>query len=100
MRIRKTYIGALALALAIAFSPWADLKAAPFANSARLGSDTLTQTVKAETKTQKTHKSAKKGKKMAKRHHGKHAMSKGPGSCGTYMYYSKKGGKCMDARAK
>ena len=37
---------------------------------------------------------------MAKRHHGKHAMSKGPGTCGTYMYYSKKGHKCMDARKK
>jgi hypothetical protein len=100
MRIRKTFIGVLALALAIAFSPSADLRAAPFGNSGvPLGSDTLTQTVKAEKKGHKA-KSAKKGRKMAKRHHGKHAMSKGPGSCGTYMYYSKKGGKCMDARAK
>ena len=100
MRIRKTFIGVLALALAIAFSPLADLRAAPFANSAtQFGSDTLTQTVKAEKKGHKS-KSAKKGKKMAKRHHGKHAMSKGPGTCGTYMYYSKKGHKCMDARKK
>ena len=100
MRIRKTFIGVLGLALAIAFSPLADLRAAPFANSAApLGSDTLTQTVKAEKKGQKS-KAAKKGKKMAKRHHGKHAMSKGPGTCGTYMYYSKKGHKCMDARKK
>ena len=100
MRIRKTFIGVLGLALANAFSPMADHRAAPFANSAApLGSDTLTQTVKAE---KKGHKStaAKKGKKMAKRHHGKHATSKGPGTCGTYMYYSKKGHKCMDARKK
>ena len=99
MRISKTCIGALALALAIAFSPLADLRAAPFANSAGLGNDTLTQTVKAETKARKS-KSAKKGKKMARKHHGKHAMSKGPGTCGTYMYYSMKNHKCLDARAK
>jgi uncharacterized low-complexity protein len=100
MRISKTSIGALALALAIAFSPFADLRAAPFANSAaRLGSDTLTQTVTAETKARK-HRSAKKGNKVARRHHGKHAMSKGPGKCGTYMYYSTKKNKCLDARAK
>jgi len=98
MRISKTCIGALALALAIAFSP--NLGAAPFANSAaRLGNDTLTQTVKAESKARK-HKSAKKGKKVARGHHGKHAKSKGPGACGTYMYYSMKKHKCLDARAK
>ena len=100
MRISNTCIGALALALAIVFLPLADLRAAPFANSAvRLGNDTLTQTVKAETKARKS-KSAKKGKRVAKRHHGKRAMSKGPGSCGTYMYYSMKNHKCLDARAK
>lgn len=100
MRISKTCIGALALALAIAFSPLADLRAAPFANAtARLGSDTLTQTVKAETKARK-HRSAKKGNRVAKRHHGKRAASKGPGTCGTYMYYSMKNHKCLDARAK
>ena len=83
MRIRKTFIGVLALALAIAFSPLAGLRAAPLANSAaRLGSeDTLTQTVKAETKAHK-HRSAKKGHRVARRHHGKHAMSKAPGKCG------------------
>jgi hypothetical protein len=99
MRISKTCIGAMALVLAIAFSPLADLRAAPLANSAaRLGSDTLTQTVKAEAKARK-YKPAKKGKKVA-RHHGKHAMSKTPGKCGTYMYYSMKNHKCLDARAK
>ena len=39
---------------------------------------------------------AKKGKKKKK---GKKARSKA-GKCGTYMYYSKKTRKCMDARNK
>ena len=39
---------------------------------------------------------AGKGKKRGKR-----AKSKGgPGKCGTYMYFSKKARKCMDARNK
>jgi len=94
MRIRKTLIAALAVAIAIAFSPLTDLQAATFVNpGSQPGTDNLTQVVKAK-------KSAKKAKKKGKRK-GKRAKSKkAPGKCGTYMYYSKKGRKCMDARNK
>ena len=45
-------------------------------------------------------KAAKKGgKKKGKKKKGKKARSKA-GKCGTYMYYSKKAKKCMDARNK
>ena len=33
-------------------------------------------------------------------HRGKRVHSKGPGRCGTHMYYSRKHGHCMDARKK
>jgi hypothetical protein len=44
----------------------------------------------------------KKGKHMHTRMHkmGKHAKSKGPGRCGTFMYWSRKGHHCMDATKK
>ena len=95
MRIRKTLIAALAVAIAIAFSPLTDLQAATFVNpGSQPGTDSLTQVVKAK---KATKKKAKKGKKRK----GKRAKSKkAPGKCGTYMYYSKKGRKCMDARNK
>ena len=43
--------------------------------------------------------STKKGKKRGMRRKGKRAGSKA-GRCGTYMYFSKKARKCMDARKK
>ena len=46
-------------------------------------------------KAKKKEEGKKKGKKK-----GKKAKSKGPGKCGTYMYYSKKAKKCVDARNK
>ena len=91
MQIRKTLITALAVAIALAFSPLPELQAATFMSpGSQPGTDNLTQTVKAKKKAKK----AKKGKKKGKR-----ARSKA-GKCGTYMYFSKKTKKCMDARKK
>jgi hypothetical protein len=92
MRIRKTFIAILALAIAIAFSPLTELQAATFVNpGSQPGSDNLTQTVKAKKKGYRKTGKRKRGKR------GKRARSKG-GKCGTYMYRKK--GKCMDARNK
>jgi hypothetical protein len=80
----------LALAIAIAFSPLPELQAATFVNpGSQPGTENLAHVVKAK---------KKKGKKKGKKRKGKKAKSKGPGKCGTYMYYSKKKRKCMDAR--
>ena len=92
MRIRKTLIAALALAIAVAFSPLPELQAASLVGpGSQPGTDNLIQTVKMKKKAKKAGK--KKGKK------GKKARSKA-GKCGTYMYFSKKTKKCMDARKK
>jgi hypothetical protein len=86
MRIRKTLIAILALAIAIAFSPLTELQAATFVSpDTKVSSDNLTQ-----------HIAKKKGKKK-KGKKGKKAKSKA-GKCGTYKYYKK--GKCLDARNK
>jgi hypothetical protein len=83
MRIRKTLIAILALAIAIAFSPLTELRAATFVSpDSKISTDSLTVTV------------------AKKKRGGKKAKSKGPGRCGTYMYYSKKARKCLDARNK
>jgi hypothetical protein len=86
----------LALAIAVAFSPLSDLQAAGLVGpGSKLGVDGVTHVVKAK----KKGGFFKKAKKSAKR--GKRAKSKGgPGRCGTYMYFSKKARKCMDARNK
>jgi len=84
MRVRKTLIAGLALAIALAFSPLPGLQAATLVGPGSQPETTsLVQVVKAK---------KKKGKK------GKSAASKGPGRCGTNMYFKK--GKCMDARSK
>ena len=94
MRIRKTLVAILALAIAIAFSPLTELRAATFVSpDTKVSTDNLTQTVAKK-------KGKKKAKKKGKKKKGKKAKSKGPGKCGTYMYYSKKARKCVDARAK
>ena len=86
MRIRKTLIAILALAVAIAFSPLTGSQAATFVSpDTKVSSDNMTLTI-----------AKKKGKKKK----GKKAKSKGPGKCGTYMFYSKKARKCVDARNK
>jgi hypothetical protein len=93
MQLRKTLVAALALAIAIAFSPLPELQAASLMGpGSQPGTDNLTQTVKMK---KKKAKKKKKGKKKK----GKKARSKA-GKCGTYMYYSKKTKKCMDARSK
>ncbi|HJZ44519.1 MAG TPA: hypothetical protein VJ233_12415, partial [Hyphomicrobiaceae bacterium] len=80
----------LALAIAIAFSPLPELQAATFVNpGSQPGTENLAHVVKAKKKGKK-----KKGKKRK----GKRAKSKGPGKCGTYMYWSKKKKRCRDAR--
>jgi hypothetical protein len=97
MRIRKTLLTALAVAIAIAFSPLPELQAATLGPSSQPGAGHLTQTVKMMKKKKKAMmKKAKKGKKKRK---GKRSRSKA-GKCGTFMYYSKKTRKCMDARNK
>jgi hypothetical protein len=94
MRIRKTLVAALAVAIAIAFSPLPELQAASLLSpGSQPAAQDLTQVVKAKKK--------KAGKKKAgKKKRGKRAKSKGPGRCGTYMYFSKKARKCLDARNK
>jgi hypothetical protein len=87
MRIRKTLIAILALAVAIAFSPLTGLQAATFVSpDTKVSTDNMTQTI-----------AKKKGKKKGKKKKGKKAKSKA-GKCGTYKYYKK--GKCLDARNK
>jgi hypothetical protein len=93
MRIRKTLIAVLAMAIAIAFSPLPDLQAATLMGPS---SQPMTDNVVEQAKAKKKKKKAKKKKKKKK---GKKARSKA-GKCGTYMYYSKKTRKCMDARNK
>jgi hypothetical protein len=90
MRIRKALIAVLALAIAIAFSPLTELQAATFVSpDTKVSSDNVTHQI-----------AKKKGKKKKGKKKGKKAKSKGPGKCGTYMYYSKKKRKCVDARDK
>jgi hypothetical protein len=92
MSIRKTFIAALAVALAAAFSPIPELQAATFNPGSQVGSSSLVQTIAKKKSTKKAGKKSK-GKRKARR-----AGSKGKSSCGTYMY--RKGGKCLDARNK
>jgi hypothetical protein len=87
MRIRKTLIAILALAVAIAFSPLTGSQAATFVSpDTKVSSDNMTLTI-----------AKKKGKKKKGKKKGKKAKSKA-GKCGTYKYYKK--GKCLDARNK
>ncbi len=99
MRIRKPLIAILALAIAIAFSPLPELQAATLLGpGSQPGSDNLTSAAKMMKKKKKGYK--KKGKKKkGKKRRGKRAKSKA-GKCGTYMYWSKKTKKCLDARNK
>jgi hypothetical protein len=89
MSIRKTFIAALAVAVAAAFSPIPELQAATFNPGSQVGSSSLVQTIAKKKGYKKT---AKRGKHKARR------AGKGKSSCGTFMY--RKGGKCLDARNK
>jgi hypothetical protein len=89
MQIRKLVTVALAAAVALAFSPLSDLRAAPFAgNGSQAASSGLVHPAQAKAKAKK--KAGKKKRKGKKAKSGK--------SCGTYKY--RKGGKCLDARNK
>ena len=91
MLIRKSLITALAVAIAVAFSPLPELNAATFVNPG--SQPEVDNQIHVVAKKKKKAKKAKKAKK------GKKARSKA-GHCGTYMYWSKKTRKCMDARNK
>jgi hypothetical protein len=94
MSISKTLIAVLALAVAIAFSPLSQLQAATVSPGSNPGVDNAIVKVAKKSAKKKAKKSGGK-KKSAKK-----AKSKGPGSCGAFMYYSKKDHKCADARQK
>ena len=100
MLIRKSLITALAVAIAVAFSPLPELNAATFVNpgSQPEVDNQIHVVAKKKKKKAKKAKKAKKGKKRGKKK-GKKARSKA-GHCGTYMYWSKKTRKCTDARNK
>ena len=75
MRIRKTLITALAIAIAIAFSPLPELQAATFVNpGSQPGADNQTHAVKLFKKKKKM-AMMKKGKKKGKKKRGKRARS-------------------------
>jgi hypothetical protein len=80
MRIRKTLMAVLALAIAIAFSSLTELSAATFVSpDTKVSTDNMMVTV------------------AKKKSGGKRAKSRA-GRCGTYKYYKK--GRCLDARNK
>ena len=83
--------------LTLALLPWSELQAAALVLPTAQPSAAPLVTAIAMKK-EKSHKAMRH---HGKRHHkGKRAHSKGPGRCGTHMYYSKKHGHCMDARKK
>ena len=89
MQIRKVLYALLALALAFAFAPVTGLQAAsPMGPGSQLGTESMTYTVKAKAKAKKM-KAAK-----AKKAKGKKVARKGPGRCGTGMYWVKKKRAC------
>lgn len=88
--MRKTLIAVVALSVAAAFTP--SFAAGPVGPSSKVETEAAAQVVKAKKKYSFFKKKAKKA--------GKKAKSKRAGSCGAYSYYSKKAGKCMDARNK
>ena len=88
MQIRKTLFALLALAIAFALSPLEGLQASSLMGpGSQPGTENLTYTVKAKAKAKKApaKKAKAKGKKVA---------SKGPGRCGTMMYWDKKKRSC------
>jgi hypothetical protein len=97
MIIRKSLISTLAVAVMLAFTGVPALNAASVAGAGtgvKVAAETSIEAVKGKKKAKK------KGKKKAKaKKRGKKKASKA-GRCGAYMYYSKKGKKCMDARNK
>lgn len=101
MQIRKTLVAMLAVAIAVAFSPIPQSQAAsPFGPGTEPTTESLTYTVKAKAKKKAMKKGKKKGKAMKKgKAKGKRTASKGPGRCGTGMYYSRSKRSCQSAAA-
>jgi hypothetical protein len=90
LTIKRALVIALAAAIAIAFSPLQELRAAPFGPSSQAAGGDLVQLIQAKKASKKKAKKKKKSKRKK--------AGKGGKSCGTYMY--RKGGKCVDARNK
>jgi hypothetical protein len=87
MILKKTSLAVLALSAALVFSLPPVLQAATrLGPGAKVQTGNMIQPVQAK-------KEAKKAVKKA-------AVRKGPGMCGTNMYWDKKTKKCADARAK
>jgi hypothetical protein len=96
MLAKRSLVAALAAAVAIAFSPLPELRAAPFGDlGSQTGGGDLVLSVQAKKKASKK-KASKKMKGKRKRGRGKAA--KAAKSCGTFKY--RKGGRCLDARDK
>lgn len=96
MQIRTTLVALLAVAIAIAFAPVEELQAASLLSpGSQPAADNLSYTAQAKKAAPKK-AAPKKSKPKAKK--GKRAKSKGPGRCGTGMYWKK--GKCEDASKK
>jgi hypothetical protein len=98
----------LSAAVALAVVPLAlsQLSAAPLVGpggptSVSIPMTTLAAKKEKESKPHKAHKARAHHRMRHHAHHkGKRVHSKGPGRCGTHMYYSRKHGHCMDARKK
>jgi hypothetical protein len=90
MIVGKVLTATLALALSIALLPLSELQAAPLSGSHAQMPSLIT------TIAMKHHKRMHHGM----RHHRHHRMHSRRGKCGTYMYYSRKKHRCMDARSK
>jgi hypothetical protein len=101
MAIWKPITAACALVLTLALLSLSQLHAATLLGpGSQPGALPLTTSV-AMSKEHKTHKMMRHHRKHHHRHHkGKRMHSKGPGRCGANMYFSKKHGRCMDARLK
>jgi hypothetical protein len=94
--LKKTLFAALACSAALVFTSPASVQAAGMLGP---GSKVQTESMIDLVHAKKKAKPAKKAKKAMKAKKGKAKASKA-GSCGTYMYWSSKSRKCMDARAK
>lgn len=91
--MRKTLIAGLAVAVAAAFSVTEMQAAGIVGPGSKIETEAAAQTV-----ARKKWSFFKKKKVYYKK--AKRAKSKRAGACGTYMYYSKKARKCVDARNK
>ena len=89
MTVGKVFTATLALALSIALSPLPELQAAPISGSNVQMPSLITPIA------MKRHHKKRHGMR-----HRRHRMHSKRGRCGTYMYYSKKMHRCMDARKK